>query len=116
MRRVDIGMSQDRLGEIIGLTFQQIQKYEKGVNRISSSKLAEISDALKVSIAWLFDNAPGELNSSQTPVDTAILDFMATREGLTIARSFPRIKDAATRRSFLNLVELIATNESGALH
>jgi transcriptional regulator with XRE-family HTH domain len=116
MRRVDIDMSQEQLAAMIGLTFQQIQKYEKGINRISSSKLAGISQALSVSVAWLFEGAPGKHNSSQTPVETTVLDFMATRDGLSIARNFPQLKDPAMRRSFLNLVEAIAANGGGALH
>lgn len=115
MRRIDLGMPQDRLGAAIGMTFQQIQKYEKGVNRISSSRLVAISNALEVPVTWFFEGAPGNTNPSHTPIDTTILEFIATRDGISIARNFPRLQNSDLRRSIINLAENLATHDSGAL-
>jgi DNA-binding XRE family transcriptional regulator len=110
MRRIEIGMSQEVLGEHIGLTFQQIQKYEKGSNRIGASRLQQISKVLEVSANFFFEGAPGGWQggaSGQT--SPALLQLLGTREGQILVNSFVRITDAEIRRSFVCLIEKTAT-------
>jgi transcriptional regulator with XRE-family HTH domain len=110
MRRIEINMSQEFLGEQIGLTFQQIQKYEKGTNRIGASRIQQIGKVLKVPASFFFDGAPGGwegASSSQT--SPALLEVLGTREGQILINSFVRITDAEMRRSFVCLIEKAAT-------
>lgn len=116
MRRIMLGMSQEKLGEALGLTFQQIQKYEKGTNRVGASRLQQIADILQVPVSFLFEGAP-EANSraagfSESPSTGYISDFLATSEGLALTRAFTRIPDARLRRSIVELVEQIAAREN----
>ncbi len=115
MRRIMLGMSQEKLGEALGLTFQQIQKYEKGTNRVGASRLQQISEILQVPVSFLFEGGPsgivnGELAESASPA--YISDFLATSEGLALTRAFTRIPDAKMRRSIVDLVEQIAAREA----
>jgi len=113
MRRMMLKMSQDKLGQALGLTFQQIQKYEKGANRIGASRLQQLSQILQVPVTFFFDGAP---EGSEAPYDRPvsaptpdyISDFLATSNGLTLARAFMRIKDPKMRRCIVELVEQIA--------
>jgi transcriptional regulator with XRE-family HTH domain len=110
MRRVEIGMSQALLGKQIGVTFQQIQKYEKGANRIVASRIQQIGKALEAPASFFFDGAPGGWegeSSSQT--SPALLELFGTREGQMLVNSFVRIADAEIRRSFVFLIEKVAT-------
>lgn len=116
MRRIMLGMSQEKLGEALGLTFQQIQKYEKGTNRVGASRLQQIADILQVPVSFLFEGAP-EANTraegfSDTPSTGYISDFLATSEGLALTRAFTRISDPKLRRSIVDLVEQIAAREA----
>ena len=110
MRRIEIYMSQQLLGEHIGLTFQQIQKYEKGTNRIGASRIQQIGKVLKVPASFFFDGAPGgwegEASSHTSP---ALLELLGTREGQILISAFVRITDAEIRRSFVCLIEKAAT-------
>jgi transcriptional regulator with XRE-family HTH domain len=110
MRRIEINMSQEFLGEQIGLTFQQIQKYEKGTNRIGASRIQQIGKVLEVPASFFFDGAPGgwegEASSQTTP---ALLELLGTRDGQILISSFVRITDAEIRRSFVCLIEKAAT-------
>jgi DNA-binding XRE family transcriptional regulator len=110
MRRIEIRMSQEFLGEQIGLTFQQIQKYEKGTNRIGASRIQQIGKVLKVPASFFFDGAPGgwegEASSQTSP---ALLEVLGTREGQILINSFVRVTDAEIRRSFVCLIERTAT-------
>jgi len=110
MRRIEINMSQEFLGEQIGLTFQQIQKYEKGTNRIGASRIQQIGKVLEVPANFFFEGAPGGWegeSSSQT--SPALLELLGTREGQILINSFVRIRDAEIRRSFVSLIEKAAT-------
>jgi len=110
MRRIEINMSQEFLGEQIGLTFQQIQKYEKGTNRIGASRIQQIGKVLEVPASFFFDGAPGGWegeNNSQT--SSALLELLGTHEGQILISSFVRITDADIRRSFVCLIEKAAT-------
>jgi transcriptional regulator with XRE-family HTH domain len=116
LRRMLLGMSQEKLGESLGLTFQQIQKYEKGVNRIGASRLYELSRVLGVPVGFFYDEAPadtadGLLQSGFAEAETQesyIVDFLGSREGLELNRAFLRIKDPKVRRSVVDLVRSLA--------
>ena len=106
-RRIMLDMSQEKLGDALGLTFQQVQKYEKGVNRVGASRLAQIADVLKVPVAWFFDGE-GAPRPKSDGSENAIDKFIATSEGVALVRAFTAIKDATTRRAIVALVESIA--------
>jgi DNA-binding XRE family transcriptional regulator len=111
MRRIEINMSQQTLGEHLGLTFQQIQKYEKGTNRVGASRLQEIGKALEVPTAFFFEGAPGGWGGAVTgdPSTTHLfLDVLSTRDGQALVTSFGKIKDRALRRSIVDLVQRMA--------
>lgn len=125
MRRVMLGMSQEKLGEALGLTFQQVQKYEKGTNRIGASRLQQISRILDVPPAFFFDGAPAfegmpRPNAPVIPTgDEASLsyvtEFLATPEGLHLNLAFRRIKDPKVRKRIVELVMAIAGDEEQLL-
>ena len=115
MRRMMLGMSQEKLGNALGLTFQQVQKYEKGTNRIGASRLQQISHILQVPVSFFFDGAPdvaakpAELAEAPSPMYVA--DFLATSDGLALTRAFMRIQDSKLRRKLVELVEQMAGAE-----
>jgi transcriptional regulator with XRE-family HTH domain len=104
MRRLTLHMSQTALGEAVGLTFQQIQKYELGSNRISSSRLQQFSNILQVQGAP--NAATGELGSP-----AAVSEFLATSDGLSLARSFAKIESSKVRRQIIELIEAVPSIE-----
>jgi transcriptional regulator with XRE-family HTH domain len=115
MRRMMLSMSQEKLGDALGLTFQQVQKYEKGTNRIGASRLQQISQILQVPVAFFFEGAPNipPLGGStdgmkEAPSPAYVSDFLATSEGLALTKAFMRIKEAKLRRRIVDLVEEIA--------
>jgi len=116
MRRIMLGMSQEKLGEALGLTFQQVQKYEKGTNRVGASRIQQISEILQVPVSFLFEGGPSGtpstdgFNEGTSPA--YVSDFLATSEGLALTRAFTRIADPKLRRSIVELVEQIATREA----
>jgi transcriptional regulator with XRE-family HTH domain len=116
MRRIMLGMSQEKLGEALGLTFQQVQKYEKGTNRVGASRLQQISEILQVSVSFLFEGGPGAILHADGFAEAAspayVSDFLATSEGLALTRAFTRINDAKLRRSIVDMVEQIAAREA----
>ena len=116
MRRMMLSMSQEKLGEALGLTFQQVQKYEKGTNRVGASRIQQISEILQVPVSFLFDGGPSGIASagsfSEGTSPAYVSDFLATSEGLALTRAFTRITDAKLRRSIVELVEQIATREA----
>ena len=112
MRRMMLSMSQEKLGNALGLTFQQVQKYEKGTNRIGASRLQQISQILQVPVAFFFEGAPS-LNPlpdgmKEAPSPAYVSDFLATSEGLALTKAFTRIKEPKLRRRIVDLVEEIA--------
>ena len=118
LRRMLLGMSQEQLGESIGITFQQVQKYEKGVNRIGASRLLQISEILDVPVQFFFEEAP-HVDGRRTPgmaeadSEAFILEFLNSREGLELNRAFAKIADPKVRRSVVNLVRsLSATSDN----
>jgi transcriptional regulator with XRE-family HTH domain len=108
-------MSQTELGNDIGLTFQQVQKYEKGTNRIGAGRLHEISRILQVPISFFFEGSPREPGvrgeGESPPVPTYVTDFLATSDGLALTKAFMQIKDANLRRRIVNLVQEITGGE-----
>ena len=113
LRRMLIGMSQERLGELLGLTFQQVQKYEKGVNRIGAGRLFEIARILGVPIDFFYDGvaAPAEGLVDATP---PVMEFMSSGEGLQLSLAFMKIKDPKVRKRVLDLVKSLAEEEGAA--
>jgi len=114
MRRMMLSMSQEKLGDALGLTFQQVQKYEKGTNRIGASRLQQISQILQVPVSFFFEGAPhvGESRPSggmnEAPSPAYVSDFLATSDGLSLTKAFMRIKNNKMRRRIVDLVEQIA--------
>jgi transcriptional regulator with XRE-family HTH domain len=113
MRRMMLSMSQEKLGGALGLTFQQVQKYEKGTNRIGASRLQQISHILQVPVAFFFEGAPTlqaqpDGPAMAAPSPTYVSDFLATSDGLALTKAFMRIKEAKLRRRIVDLVEEIA--------
>ncbi|WP_186420589.1 helix-turn-helix transcriptional regulator [Bosea sp. CS1GBMeth4] len=116
MRRMLAGVSQEKLGEGLGLTFQQVQKYEKGTNRISASRLQQIAKMLGVPVAFFFEGAPADEATAggfgEGGSTAYVADFLATSEGIQLSKAFVRIKSPRVRRRVIELVEALA-DESG---
>jgi transcriptional regulator with XRE-family HTH domain len=114
MRRLMLHMSQERLADQLGLTFQQVQKYEKGTNRISASRLQEISHILEVPVPFFFEGAPqsygGTRKGGDGPSLAHITDFLGNADGHALVRAFIKIKNAGLRRSVVRLVEAIVAS------
>ena len=114
MRRMMLGMSQEKLGDSLGLTFQQVQKYEKGTNRIGASRLQQISQILQVPVSFFFEGAPSAQilgrheGMGEAPSPAYVSDFLATSDGLALTKAFMRIDDSKLRRRIVDLVEQIA--------
>ena len=113
LRRNVLGISQEKLGESLGITFQQIQKYEKGTNRVGASRLQAIASILSVPVAFFFEDAPagdkaaaeGFAEDSQT---SYVVDFLSTSEGLQLNRAFVRISDPKVRKRLVDLVKSLS--------
>ena len=110
VRRMLIGMSQERLGELLGLTFQQVQKYERGINRIGAGRLFEVAEILGVPISFFYEGvdgvqAAGEAGGGQP---SAVMDFLSSSEGIQLSTAFMSIKDVKVRRRILDLVRTIS--------
>jgi transcriptional regulator with XRE-family HTH domain len=115
MRRMMLSMSQEKLGDALGLTFQQVQKYEKGTNRIGASRLQQMSNILQVPVAFFFDGAPdmpGSLRGKDAPSPTYVAEFLATSDGLALTKAFMQIEDPKLRRRIVDLVEQIAGDDA----
>ena len=111
MRRMMLRMSQEKLGDALGLTFQQVQKYEKGTNRVGASRLQQIANILQVPVSFFFEGAPHTAHSSgmaEAPSPAYVSDFLATSDGLSLTKAFMRIKNNKLRRRIVDLVEQIA--------
>jgi transcriptional regulator with XRE-family HTH domain len=119
MRRMLIGMSQEKLGQMLGVTFQQVQKYEKGTNRIGASRLQHIAGILGVSVDFLFEGAPqlersaeGGAGFAEVPPSEYVADFLSTAEGVQLMKHFVRIGNSRVRRRIVDLVAALAGEES----
>ncbi len=109
MRRKNLGLSQSDLGQALGLTFQQVQKYERGTNRVSASKLYETAQALHVPLSYFFEGCSSEAEAgAQDPGDEeSVHGLLMTTEGVELARLFPRIHSSHLRQSVLDLVRAL---------
>lgn len=121
LRRMLIGMSQERLGELLGLTFQQVQKYEKGVNRIGAGRLFEVAHILDVPIDYFYEDVSiqhaGARGVAEEGNSTPVMKFISSPEGLQLSLAFTRIRDPKVRKRVLDLVKSLAeeaeTNGNG---
>ncbi|HEV7415199.1 helix-turn-helix domain-containing protein [Tianweitania sediminis] len=115
LRRNMIGMSQEKLGEQLGITFQQIQKYEKGTNRVGASRLQAIGGIMNVPVSYFFEDAPrdgaGGPEFGEPPAPSFETDFLSTTEGIQLFRSFTKITDPKVRRRVLDLIKVLAAEE-----
>jgi transcriptional regulator with XRE-family HTH domain len=113
MRRLMVGMSQGKLGEALDVTFQQVQKYEKGANRIGASRLQQLARVLEVPPAFFFDGAPSGDGTSagfaESNGSSHSVDFVLTSEGLQLNRAFAAIRDPKVRKRILDLVESLSS-------
>jgi transcriptional regulator with XRE-family HTH domain len=117
MRRMLIGMSQEKLGEALGITFQQIQKYEKGTNRIGASRLHHIARVLGVPVEFFYEGAPqvGAVQGfAESPASGYVADFLTTSEGLELVKAFIAIKDPKVRRRIIDLAKALGQSEQGS--
>ncbi len=113
LRRMLIGMSQEKLGDALNLTFQQVQKYEKGANRIGAGRLFRIAQLLGVSVQFFFDDAPSEtaelrMGFAESDPAPMLMDFVNSPEGIHLNRHFAAIKDQNVRRRVVDLVKALA--------
>jgi transcriptional regulator with XRE-family HTH domain len=112
MRRMMLGMTQERLAHKLGLTFQQVQKYEKGMNRMGSSRLQQIADILQVPVTFFFEGVPGHAKvKGDAPSPAYVSKFLATPDGLALTKAFMQIKNKKVRRSIVEVVNEIAGPE-----
>ena len=109
MRRMMLNMSQEKLGDALSLSFQQVQKYEKGTNRIGASRLQQIAHTLQVPASFFFEGAPPGHSGGmgEAPSLAYVSDFLATSDGLSLAKAFMRIKSSKLRRRIVELVAQI---------
>jgi transcriptional regulator with XRE-family HTH domain len=111
MRRLLLGMSQEKLADALGLTFQQVQKYEKGTNRIGASRLQALTGILGVPVSFFFEGAPGSNRAASQKTALPDMDFitevLTTTEGQALVRAFSQIKDVRLKRRLVDLVELL---------
>lgn len=110
-----LGMSQEKLGEHLGITFQQIQKYEKGANRVGASRLQEIARVLNTPVSFFFEDSPGGTNNqegfAETEAANYVVDFLSSSEGLQLNRSFVKIKDPKVRRKIVEMVRALSDED-----
>ena len=115
LRRMLLGMSQEKLGENLGLTFQQVQKYERGTNRIGSSRLYELSKVLDVPVSFFFEDAPGSPDDAagfgESKPTSYVVDFLSSSEGLSLNKAFVRIREPKVRKRIVDLVRTLAGEE-----
>jgi transcriptional regulator with XRE-family HTH domain len=118
-RRMLLGMSQEKLGERLGLTFQQVQKYEKGINRIGASRLFDLSHVLGVPVQFFYDEAPAayentpsrDVGFAERQTESYITEFLNTRDGLELNKAFVKITDGRQRRAIVDLVRSLAGDD-----
>lgn len=117
MRRMMLSMSQEKLGDGLDLTFQQVQKYEKGTNRIGASRLQQISNILQVPVSFFFEGAPrlpGQASGGDAASPAFVTDFLATSDGLNLTAAFMKIPSAKLRHKVVDLVEQMAEDYAAA--
>ncbi|OAP39867.1 Cro/Cl family transcriptional regulator [Sinorhizobium glycinis] len=115
LRRLALDWSQTRLGEALDVSFQQVQKYEKGLNRVGASRLQRAAEVLNVSVSYFFEGGPessngSEQNAAVTSSDE-MLQFLATEEGVALNRAFARLSDPQVRRRIVALVKALVPSD-----
>ena len=115
LRRKMLNLSQERLAERLGITFQRVQKYEKGTNRVGASRLYQLARVLEVPVAFFFpepaeQQAPAGMSEDIGP--DYVMDFLSSSEGIELNRAFAQIRDSKVRRRVIDLVRSIATGEA----
>jgi transcriptional regulator with XRE-family HTH domain len=103
-----LGVSQEKLADAVGLTFQQVQKYERGANRVSASRLWEIAGALQVGIGYFYDGLPEPTEGDKAPVRRDVEDLLLINDGPELAASFLRVRDPKLRRKLVELIRAMA--------
>jgi len=115
LRRMLVGMSQEKLGEMLGLTFQQVQKYEKGVNRIGAGRLFEVAHILGVPISYFYEDVandqPPSSHTTAAGTTPPVMEFVSSGEGLQLALAFMRVKEPRIRKRVIDLVKSLAEGE-----
>lgn len=116
LRRTMLSMSQEKLGDSLGITFQQIQKYEKGANRIGASRLQEIANVLNTPVSFFFEDAPstksgGGAGFAESESTNYVVDFLSSSEGLQLNRAFVKIRDPKVRRKIVEMVRALSDDE-----
>jgi transcriptional regulator with XRE-family HTH domain len=115
LRRMLVGMSQEKLGEMLGLTFQQVQKYEKGVNRIGAGRLYQVANILGVPISYFYEDVserePDGLLPANDHATPPVMELLSSNEGLQLALAFMRIREAKVRKRVLELVKSLSDEE-----
>lgn len=115
LRRTMLGMSQEKLGESLGITFQQVQKYEKGTNRVGASRLQNIAAILNVPVSFFFEDAPGDNTTPGSGLEESssafVVNFLSSSEGLQLNRAFVKISDPKVRRKIIDLVKTLADED-----
>jgi transcriptional regulator with XRE-family HTH domain len=116
MRRKELGVSQEKLAEALGLTFQQVQKYERAANRVSASKLWEVARALQTHVGYFYEglDASAAAPAARFNANSSAHAFLLTSDGLELASMFPRLPRARVRRKLVELVRVIAECEADA--
>jgi transcriptional regulator with XRE-family HTH domain len=112
LRRKMLGLSQEKLGEKLGITFQQIQKYEKGTNRVGASRLQAMSEALNVPVSYFFPDEASDAAGLREDGANFLMDFMSTSEGIELSRAFLKIPSGKVRRKVVELVRALAEETS----
>lgn len=116
MRRFLVGMSQGKLADQLGVTFQQVQKYEKGMSRISASRLQTIANVFDVPVSFFFENIVDAPLSESENLSDAVDVSLLTQDGMALNKAFARIKSAKVRKSVIELVKLLAEDHQAALN
>lgn len=114
LRRTMLGMSQEKLGDGLGLTFQQVQKYEKGTNRVGASRLQHIAELLDVPIPFFFEGGPGAISDGTDSGSSVLTEFMKSREGIALAAAFSAIEDKRVRQTVLNLIRSLGVDSDAS--
>ena len=121
LRRTLLGLSQEKLGEAIGLTFQQVQKYERGTNRVGASRMFDLSRVLDVPVSYFFDEMPSKvakqsprlaIGLAETPAQAYQPDPMAKRETLELVRSYYKIGSPSVRKRLFELTKALAKSSN----
>ena len=111
MRRMLIGMSQEKLGESLELTFQQVQKYEKGSNRVGASRLYQIAQVLGVPVSYFYEGLEAASTAEEGPDTGFDFELLSTTEGIQLNAAFFSISDPSLRKRLLDLIKLLANRE-----